>query len=56
MKREVHISRSFKQAEEWDILQSVRMAPEERQAAAADLKERVFGKNPPDVREVHRRR
>lgn len=43
-------------AEEWDILQNVMMTPEARQAAAAKLKRRVYGKNPPDVREAHGRK
>lgn len=55
MERTIHKSRSFKDAEAWDILQNVRMTPEERQALASEIKKRVYGKKPPDVREVHRR-
>ena len=54
MERTFHKSRSFKDAEEWDILQNVRMTPEERQAVASEIKKRVYGKEAPDVREVHR--
>jgi len=54
MKRILHKSKSFKEAEEWDILQQIRMTPEERQAAAAELRHRVFGKDAPDVRDVKR--
>jgi hypothetical protein len=54
MKRIFHKSKSFKEAEKWDILQHIRMTPGERQAAAAELRRRVFGKDAPDVREVQR--
>jgi hypothetical protein len=53
MERIVHISRSFEEAEEWDIEQNISMTPEERLAAAKVLRERVFGKDQPDVREVY---
>jgi len=56
LEREIHISRTFKEAEEWDILQNVRMTHEERQAAAAELKKRAYGENCPDVREAQRPR
>jgi hypothetical protein len=54
MKRVFQKSRNFKQAEEWDILQHVRMTPEQRQKAAEQLRNRVYGKDVPDVREAHR--
>lgn len=53
MERIVHISRSFEEAEEWDILQSIMMTPEERLEAAKELRDRVYGKDRPDVREVY---
>jgi len=53
MKRIVHISRSFEEAEQWDIEQNISMTPEERLEAAKELRERVFGKNQPDVREIY---
>jgi hypothetical protein len=56
MERVLQKSRNFKQAEEWDILQHVRMTPEQRQEAAAQLRERVYGKNVPDVREAQQNR
>jgi hypothetical protein len=56
MERTCHKSRSFKEAEDWDILQNVRMSPEERQAVASEIKERVYGKEAPDVREAHPRK
>ena len=55
MKRILHKSRSFKEAEEWDIQQQISMNPQERLQAAKILRERVFGKNTPDVREYHER-
>lgn len=54
MKRVFHKSNNFKDAEEWDILQHIRMTPEERQEVAADLKKRVYGKDVLDVRQVHK--
>ena len=47
-------SKNFKDAEEWDIRQCLEMIPEERQAAALELKRRVYGEAP-DVRESHPR-
>ena len=56
MKKVVHKAKNFKEAEEWDILQHVRMTPEERQNVAAELRKRVYGKKSPDIREVHQRK
>jgi hypothetical protein len=50
MKRIVHKSHNFAEAELWDINQQVSLSPEERQTAAKELKSRVFGKNARDVR------
>ncbi len=47
----VHKSRNFKEAEEYDIKQHTQMSFSERQSAAKRLRERYFGKNPPDLRE-----
>ena len=55
MKRIVKKSNNFKDAEEWDILQHIRMTPDKRQEVAAELRKRVYGKESPDVREAHRR-
>jgi len=55
MKRILHKSRSFKEAEEWDIQQQISMNPQERLQAAKILRERVFGRNTPDVREYRER-
>ena len=54
MERAVHISRSFREAEEWDILQHILMTPEERQKVAAELRRRVYGEHTPDIRETRR--
>ena len=54
MKRIVNISRNAREAEEWDIRQHISMTPEERQEAARILKERVYGRDCPDVREAER--
>jgi hypothetical protein len=56
MQRVVKKSHEFADAEQWDILQHVRMAPEERQQAALALRRRVYGKRPADVRASVRRR
>jgi len=51
MKRIVHKSRDFREAELWDIKQQVSLSPEERQKAAKELKARVFGNQTKDVRD-----
>ena len=52
MKRVVHKSRSFKEAEQWDIHQQKTMTPEQRQRIAREIKERVYGVDCPDVRQA----
>jgi hypothetical protein len=56
MERVVQRSRNFKQAEEWDILQHVRMTPEQRQKVAEQLRNRVYGKDAPDVRKAQKKK
>ena len=56
MKRIFHKAKDFREAEEWDILQEVRMTPDERQEAAKELVKRVYGTDAPDVREGHKKR
>lgn len=51
MKRVFHKSKDFKEAEEWDVLQNVKMSVEERQAVAKELRNRVYGEKTVDVRE-----
>ena len=53
MERIVNIAKSFEEAEQWDIEQNLAMTPDERLDAAKELKERVYGKNPPDVRDFY---
>lgn len=55
MKKIVHKSNSFKDAEEWDIQQQINMTPQQRLLAAKILRERVYGKNPIDIRKFHER-
>ena len=50
MERTVHKSRSFREAAQWDVEQQVQMTPQERWLAARRLKERVYGRDPKDVR------
>jgi len=54
VKKVVKISKSFKEAEEWDIEQQITMTPQERQRVAKELKRRVYGKNTKDVRECYK--
>lgn len=43
---------SFDAAFDWEISQYAAMTPDERRAVARALRERVYGKNPPDVRDA----
>ncbi len=52
--RVVNKAHSFDEAQEWDILQNIRMTPDERRAAAKELKRRAYGETCPDVRETRR--
>jgi len=52
IERVVHKSKNFQEAEEWEILQQIRLSPEERQEIARTLRIRVYGADSPDVREV----
>jgi hypothetical protein len=56
MKRVLNKSKDFKEAEEWDIMQNVRLTPEERQKAAAELRRRVFGKAMPAIRSLRKKK
>jgi hypothetical protein len=56
MERIVHVARDFREARAWDIEQHLAMTPEQRQRAAKELRDRVYGANCPDVREADRRR
>jgi hypothetical protein len=54
MERTVHKARGFQAAAEWDIEQQVRMTPQERRAVAHQLRQRVYGPHPKDVRACHK--
>ncbi len=47
-------TRDFSEAERADIIQQVKMSPEERQEAARILRERYYGTDTPDVRDAYR--
>jgi hypothetical protein len=51
MKRILNKAKSNSEAEKWDIMQQLKMTPEERMAISLELKKRFYGKNVPDVRE-----
>jgi hypothetical protein len=52
--KRVNIARSHIEAEAYDIQQYIEMTPDDRLAAAKVLRERVYGRTPPDIR--HRRK
>ena len=52
MERIVNKARGFEAADRYDIEQQLAMSVAERQRAARELKERVFGTEVPDVRET----
>jgi predicted transcriptional regulator len=53
MKRVVHIAKNHEEARQWDIKKAIEMTVEERQEAAAALKQRVYG-DVPNVRAWHK--
>lgn len=52
MERVVNKAKSFKEAEQWDIIQQISLTPEERQKIAYELKIKAYGTNTKDVREI----
>jgi hypothetical protein len=56
MDREAQKSRSFEDADHWDRSQQLAMTPDQRLEIARVLRERVFGRGAPDVRESARER
>jgi hypothetical protein len=50
MERIVNKAKDYKEAEKWDIIQQIKMTPEQRQQIAKELKRRFYGDNTPDVR------
>ncbi len=55
MERIVRKSRSFADADAWDIQQQVSMTPQERMRAARALKDRLFPGKTPEVPATHAR-
>jgi len=52
MDRTVVKFKSFHEAEDAEIMQQIKLSPEERQKIARLLKIRVYGENPPDIRDT----
>ncbi len=52
MERVVNKAKSFKEAEEWDIIQQISLTPEESQKIACELKIKAYGTNTKDLRKV----
>ena len=50
MERILNKAKNNKEAEKWDILQQIKMSPEERMNVAKELKKKFYCKNLPDVR------
>jgi len=48
----VHKAKIFHEAEAWDIEQQIKMTPEKRQKISKQLREKYYGENTPDVREI----
>ena len=48
--------KDFKEAEEAQIEEQISMTPRQRQYIAKMLKQKIYGKNPPDVREYYNRK
>jgi hypothetical protein len=55
MERIVNIAQNNDEAEKWDILQLIKMKPHERQRIAKILKEKFYGSNCKDVKEVYKK-
>jgi len=53
MERVVHKSKSFKEADEWDVRQQLAMTPQQRIDAARALRLRVYGRAK-DIRACHK--
>jgi len=52
MERVCNKARTFEEAEEQDLLYYVRMTVDERQELAKELREKVYGEEVSDVRDV----
>ena len=56
IQRIVNKAYGFEAAAKWDIKQQINMTPDERFTVFNKLKELVYGKDCPDVREWHRKK
>jgi hypothetical protein len=54
IKRVVHISHSFAEAEQWEIQQELSMTPQQRLSAAKKMQQWTYGKKQKDIRDWHR--
>jgi len=53
--RIVNKARSYAEADDWDVMQHIRMTPDERRRVAKELKRRFYGDDCPDVRDAIRK-
>jgi len=51
MDRTFNKAANHKEAELWDILQQIKMTPQQRQRIAFELKKRFYGSKMPDIRD-----
>ena len=56
VERVANKARGFEEARRWDLEQYRRMTPDERRAVAKTLRDKVYGRNRPDVREAERKK
>ena len=52
MERVGHKARGFEAAVRWELAQERATTPDERRALAKELRERVYGRSCPDVRDA----
>ena len=51
MERVFNKEKNHAEALKWDILQQIKMTPEQRQKVAGELKRKFYGDNIPDVKD-----
>ena len=54
MERVVHIAKSHKEADEWDLQQQIAMTPQERIRAVRELQRQFYPQPAKDVRACHK--
>jgi hypothetical protein len=52
LERVAHKAHGFDEARDWDVAQALAMGPDERRRVAKALRDRVYGKDCPDVRDA----